>query len=158
MQVSTVFSQTSLEPNNVVIDGSTPFGILVLGDFGAEKAWGKPRTIDRDNFEEVFAKLNVHVEIHGNASLPPMTIRLAEPDDFHPDRLFQQLEVFESLRTRRRRLENDDTFADEAESIRQSSQPSAEDGAAAESNSTSAAELLGISRRTLQRKIKELEN
>ncbi|APZ96546.1 type VI secretion system contractile sheath domain-containing protein [Fuerstiella marisgermanici] len=126
MQVSTVFSQATPEANPVAIDDSTPFRILVMGDFGADKAWGKPRPIDRDNFDEVFSKLNVKVEIAGDANLPRMTVRLEEPDGFHPDRLYQQLEVFESLRARRQRLENDDTFADEAAAIRQADQSRSE--------------------------------
>ncbi len=119
MRVSTVFGQPLPEGPTATPDRSSPFRILVMGDFGGEKPWGKPRTIDRDNVEQVFEKLNVSIDIPEIAMLPAMRIRLKEPDDFHPDRLFQQLEVFASLRTRRQRLENNDTFAAEAEAIQQ---------------------------------------
>lgn len=93
------------------------FRILMLGDFGSESEWGSPITVDRDNLDDVFRKLNVRVHVQGNQNGPELQYELEELDDFHPDRLFERMPLFESLRTRRRRLKNDKTFAEESAAI-----------------------------------------
>ena len=59
---------------------------LVLGDFGAANPAG-PRSIDRDNIDEVLASLDVQVA----------GARIREIEDFHPDRLYRNVEAFRSL-------------------------------------------------------------
>src|SRR5205807_1447187 len=44
-------------------------------------------------------------------------------DDFHPDRLFSQLEIFDSLRRTRAKLSNPKTFAESAVEVREWSKP-----------------------------------
>jgi type VI secretion system protein ImpC len=92
----------------------TPFRILVIGDFRGRHADGarplrerKPIRVDRDNFDEVFARMNVGVDI------PPLKLRFRELDDFLPDRLFD-LEVFAALRGLRERLKDPKRFAQAA--------------------------------------------
>lgn len=106
----------------------TAFRILVLGDFsgranrrsleaGAEIGRRKPRAIDRDNRDEVLAALEPRLELpvgQGGATMP---VTFSSLDDFHPDRLFERLEIFARLRRLRRRLANSQTFADAAREI-----------------------------------------
>jgi len=112
---------------SAVLDPETPFRVLLLGDFSGRAAhagksstgW-KPVAIDRDNFEEVLAK--VRPEFGG--------MRFAELDDFHPDRIYQG-EGFQKLREVRRRLETPSTFGGAAAEIRGWSHDAAVPAAAA---------------------------
>jgi type VI secretion system protein ImpC len=100
---------------------SMPFRILLLGHFSgraADKASilaeRRPLQVDRDNLEDVLGRYGVraHIPIVGE------DISIKELDDFHPERLFQQLKVFEALRGLRRRLSNPATFAAAAAEVR----------------------------------------
>jgi type VI secretion system protein ImpC len=106
----------------------TPFRILVVGDFSGRGSRGeravsladrKPLLLDRDNFEDVLTKLRVEIQVPLAADAAGrVVVRVAELDDFHPDRLFDRLEMFEALRGLRRRLGNPSTFAAAAEEVR----------------------------------------
>jgi type VI secretion system protein ImpC len=88
-------------PSAEVMDPDTPFRILLMGDFSgrALKAptpatrW-KPVSIDRDNFEQVLGRMGV--------ALPKLSMYFAEMDDFHPDRIYENSEIFRTLRERRK--------------------------------------------------------
>ena len=86
-----------------------PFRIAILGDFtgrasreecesGSALTKRNPVIVDRDNFDDVFRKLSVSVEL-------PVAgrIRFAEIDDFHPDRLYEGVRLFAPLRKRSKR-------------------------------------------------------
>src|SRR5262249_8037578 len=47
-----------------------------------------------------------------------ISLRFAELDDFHPDRIFAQVPLFADLRDLRRRLNNEDTFHEAAREVR----------------------------------------
>jgi type VI secretion system protein ImpC len=99
------------------------FRIAILGDFSGRASRGlretgpalaarKPVRVDRDNFDEVLAKLAGHVNLpvagaHGSG----IGIFFKELDDFRPERIVHQVGVFESLRETRRKLSNPATFA-----------------------------------------------
>jgi type VI secretion system protein ImpC len=96
----------------------SPFQIVVLGDFTARSSPGPadrlkdraPILVDRDNLDEVLARL-VRLDLPlGSRDDKPLTIQPRELDDLHPDRLFQTLEVFQSLRQLRSELGNPATF------------------------------------------------
>lgn len=126
------------------IDPQAPLRILICGDFsgranrgirttGRELAARKPVPVDRDNFEEVLAQHDVRLEnlFSGNDG-KPVSIDIKELDDLHPDRLFDAVDLFESLRALRRRLLNRATFDQAADELRlwgalstQSTDPSA---------------------------------
>src|SRR3954453_3445634 len=106
MTIKSSFGAVHLDVNpgtkpSAVLDPETPFRVLLLGDFSGRAAqagksstgW-KPVAIDRDNFEEVLAR--VRPEFGG--------MRFAELDDFHPDRIYQG-RGFQSLREVRKKLE-----------------------------------------------------
>jgi len=106
------------------IGPETPFRILLLGDFsgrdrrGGPAASWKPIVIDRDNFDDVMGKLGVEVRTTMPGQSEPVVLRFAELDDFHPDRLYQQVPVFEELRDLRRRLKNPAALAKAAAELR----------------------------------------
>jgi type VI secretion system protein ImpC len=92
-----------------------PFRIAVLGDFsgranraikppGPRLAGCKPILIDPDNFEEVMENLQAGLQ------LPAGALRFAELDDFHPDRIYQNVALFQALRQTRKQLSNPETF------------------------------------------------
>lgn len=107
----------------------TRFPLLVLGDFSGRASRGiiEPGTIasrravelDRDNLDDVMRQLKVTVELPvGTSGESRMVITFAALDDFHPDRLFGRLELFDKLRQTRRRLGNSATFEAAAAEIR----------------------------------------
>ena len=107
---------------------SDPFHVVVLGDFsgranrgisegGVGLASRKAHEIDRDNFDDVLAKLGVELRLPAGQS-GELTVSFGELDDFHPDRIFDRVELFGKLRQTRRRLKNNATFAQAAEEVR----------------------------------------
>ncbi len=98
------------------------FHIALLGDFSGRASRGlcEPATlasrrlvqIDRDCLEERFGQLGVELRlVLPGQSGPPVSIRFRNIDDFHPDRLYERVEVFQALRALRRRLSDPRTFA-----------------------------------------------
>ena len=114
----------------------TPFRTAVLGDFSGRenrslldpKLTGrKPVLVDRDNFDDMMARfapeLHLPVGGQGDRRIP---IRFRELDDFHPDRIFEQLKIFQALRETRDRLSDRATFNDAAALLRSWSGAAAE--------------------------------
>jgi type VI secretion system protein ImpC len=110
----------------------TPFAMAILGDFSGrasrglsdQKTVGERRAIliDRDNFEEVFAGLNVRLHL-ATAEGAPVVLEFSALEDFHPEHLFEH-PAFGRLRELRGRLENPSTFARAAEELGVESRPS----------------------------------
>lgn len=78
-------------------ESSRPFRILLIGDFSG-RAWRQspppafiPHPIDRDHFEEVLDRMKVAVDFEG------FSLGFRELDDFHPDRLYRDVPLFQSL-------------------------------------------------------------
>lgn len=104
----------------------TPFCIAILGDFSGRanrgisdaKTIGKRRAwlIDRDNFEEVLARSGAEIQLPMDES-GSLRLRFSEIDDFHPDRIFQRLEIFGKLRDLRARLQDPSSFQKAAEEL-----------------------------------------
>jgi type VI secretion system protein ImpC len=121
--LSTSLSETSAKPAS-----ETPFRILIFGDFSSRASRGisepagvarrKPIPVDRDNFDEVLARLGVEVRLGLAQDAPPLTLRFRELDDFHPDRLVRQVGLFDSLRTTRERLQSPSSFKQAAAEVR----------------------------------------
>ena len=65
--------------------------------------------VDRDNFDDVLAHsgAEIHLPIGDGGS---SKLRFSELDDFHPDRIFEQLEAFYKLRELRGRVQDASTF------------------------------------------------
>lgn len=91
----------------------SPFHIAVLGDFSGRENRGtldaklqgrKPFLIDRDNFDDVLAQLAPELHLPLGADGPLVSLRFRELDDFHPDRIFEGLKIFQALRETREQL------------------------------------------------------
>jgi len=102
-------------------DPETPFRIAILGDFSGRAnrqiiddklADRKPVLVDRDNIDDVMKKLRVEiiVPLLGKES-PPARITFTEMDDFHPDRLFERLDIFGALRDTRQTIKDPSSFS-----------------------------------------------
>lgn len=104
-------------PNEPAPDSTMPMHIAVLGDFsGANSRTEQQRVpiaqrkllaINPDNFDQVFAKLAVQLRLAPGDTL----LEFSELDDLHPDFIYQQVGLFDKLRTLKRQLKKPDSFA-----------------------------------------------
>lgn len=104
----------------------TPFCIAILGDFSGRanrgicdaKTISKRRAVlvDRDNFDEVLSRSGAEIQLPVGDS-GPLHLRFSELEDFHPDRVFQRLDIFGKLRELRGRLQDPSTFQKAAEEL-----------------------------------------
>ena len=118
-------SERSAADNTVMKTGpDTPFSIAVLGSFSGKSTKAEnPRPlsarkiieIDRDNFESVMASLDIELKLDIGGE--QVVIKISELDDFHPDELYDKVESFSKLRSLKRRLKNNKTFAEAAAEI-----------------------------------------
>ncbi len=95
-----VASETEPWPERTAAE--TPFRILLLGDFSGRAGRGdlsgrRPIEIDRDNFEEVLARLSPEFRAQSSG----FSLHFKELDDFHPDRIYGTSPLFESFRQAR---------------------------------------------------------
>lgn len=86
--------------------------VVLLGDFSGNSSRGveveaRLLTVSRDNIDDVFARLQV--QLHLPLAAEPLPF--AEPDELHPDALYQRFSLFADLRQMRQRLQNNDSFA-----------------------------------------------
>jgi len=114
-----------------------PFRIAILGDFCGRANRGlidpklegrRPVLIDRDSFDEVMAQFapELHLTMSGPDG-PRIPLRFRELDDFHPDRIFERLKIFQFLRDTRERLNDRSTYEAAAAEVRSwSGQPRVE--------------------------------
>jgi len=108
----------------------TPFTIGVMADFegrssreltetGASLASRKAHEIDPDTFDDVFSRLGVNLRFQvpepGGLEVQFSPTAL---EDFHPDRIFKRLDLFEPLRRLRSRLKDPGTFDEAAKQVR----------------------------------------
>lgn len=107
----------------------SPFHIAILGDFTGRENRGlldpklrqcKPILIDRDNFDNVLAKLapELHLPV-GGPDGPRLPIHFRELDDFHPDRIFERLKIFQTLRETRKQLDDPAQYGAAAAQVRE---------------------------------------
>jgi len=111
------------ERPQVAPDRETPFRIAILGDFSGRANCGlsergdalasrRALMIDRDNFDSVLAKIAPRLELApGGEDGFRISLRFGDLDDFHPDRLFEQVQMFQKLRETRQKLDDPATFA-----------------------------------------------
>lgn len=103
--------------------GGLPCHVLILADFSGRAHRGlddsaslASRTIqeaNRDNFEELFTRLQVTLQL----PLAEQPIHFGEFDDLHPDFIHERVDLFDQLRSLKRRLNNPATFASAAAQI-----------------------------------------
>ncbi|MBN1765366.1 MAG: type VI secretion system contractile sheath large subunit [Sedimentisphaerales bacterium] len=108
----------------------TPFRIAILADLsgranrgvcqtGAALAGRKLISVDVDNLDELPRRLGTEITIPaGEDQQAGITIGFGELDDFHPDAIYDRLEIFQELKSLRSRLQNTQTFPEAAAQIR----------------------------------------
>jgi type VI secretion system protein ImpC len=108
-------------PDGNPIDPDRPFRVLLIGNYSGSddsRAGDRPPriiSVDRDDYEDRLAALGSELRI-SVAGIPiAMTFRALE--EFEPDHLYRDLEVFEELRRIRRDLQNPKTFSGAAEAL-----------------------------------------
>lgn len=109
------------EQNN--IDRNMPMHIAVLADFSGRKSRNDEKLdslsgrkvieINRDNFDEVFSKLDVQLQL----PVAKNALIFEEMDSLHPDFIYERVELFDKLRVLQRKLKKKDSFAAAAEEI-----------------------------------------
>jgi len=110
------------ESNTSETQVHSPFCIAIMGDFSGRLNTSENKintrliSVDRDNFEDVMAGFNINLSLNLSDS-DNIKLQLNELDDFHPDELYEKLESFSKLRSLRRRLKSNRTFADAAAEI-----------------------------------------
>lgn len=121
-------TRTSFAPRKA--KDNTPFCVAVLSDFSGRGNRGLCETgpsiaarrrisVDVDNVESLPLKLGCELNIPlGGKDGPRLTLRFNELDDFHPDRIFDRLELFQKLKTTRKMLQDPATFAEAASQVR----------------------------------------
>jgi type VI secretion system protein ImpC len=117
-------------------EAETPFRIAILGDFsgranrglletGEALASRRPIIVDRDNVDSVLAKLAPRLDLTpGGEGDLCISLKFSDLDDFHPDRLFEQVQIFQKLRETRRKLGDSATFAQTAAELTSAAAPS----------------------------------
>jgi len=106
----------------------SPFHIAILGDFSGRENCGvldaklqgrKPILIDRDNFDDVLSQFapELHLPL-GGPDGPRVPVRFRELDDFHPDRIFERLKIFQALRETREQLHDPARYEAAAAQVR----------------------------------------
>lgn len=108
-----------------------PFRLALIGDWSGranrglfasseELAKWRPLLVDRDNLDQVMARLGVKLQLPGESSgTRSLSLDFNRLDDFHPDRIFERLETFAALRKTRAQLSNPGTFAEAAAAVRE---------------------------------------
>jgi len=97
-------------------EADPPFRIAIIGDFsgraprgfGAKLADRRAVLVDRDNFDQVLAKLCPQIELPLDGE--SLVLHFTELDDFHPDRIFQRATIFQRLRQMRDLVADAETF------------------------------------------------
>jgi type VI secretion system protein ImpC len=111
---------SSLEKAGGVPEKDTSFRVALLGDFSGRANRGvfdpvladrRPLMVDRDNIHEVMKKLAVEIRLPIFKDAPPVVLHISDMEDFHPDRLFETLEIFQALRDTRQSLKDPETVA-----------------------------------------------
>lgn len=113
----------SMEQARAVLDADSPFRMLLMGDFSGSSNRGvnpsakaqaglKPILVDRDNIEQVMDRLKVAIELPLlGPTAPAVPLDFTDLDDFHPDSLYQRLEVFQALKETRKSLQDPKVLA-----------------------------------------------
>lgn len=91
-----------------------PFHILALGNWSGDAerrdiSARRPIEIDRDNFDEVIAKLKTRVALDFDDG-SELVLEFGSLDDFSPDEIFRRVDMFAQLRALRKKLNSADTF------------------------------------------------
>ena len=107
---------------------SEVFRLGILGDFsgranrgllekGADLAERRPLIVDIDNLDDMLQRLEIQLQLDLGDADGVVGVDIRCMDDFHPDEIYDNLSVFESLSGIRQRLKNTSTFGGAAEEL-----------------------------------------
>ena len=120
MQYEVNFGRLGRTPRAAAGAG-TKFRLALLGDFsgranagtvetGAALAGRKPLRVDVDNLDDVLARLKLSLALPLAEDGGTIAVPIGSMDDFHPDQLTENLELFSQLRDLRRNLASKSGF------------------------------------------------
>ena len=112
---------SSLKEGRSVPDEETPFRMIVLGDFSGRANRGivdpkiairKPLSVDRDNIDDILVKLGVEISLPIlGKDVAPVRLTFTDMEDFHPDRLYERVNLFDSVKDLRKSLKDPEIVA-----------------------------------------------
>ena len=136
-------------------EADTPLRVLVMADFSGrarrESSATPPdlatrplRVVDVDTLDAVMARMvpQLDLALGGGSDGATLSISFRQIDDFHPDSLYQRLELFQSLRHNRDRLRDPARFAQAVAEL--SLAPSQESAPTAHADNEDSALLAGL--------------
>ena len=108
---------------------SGKFRLAVMGDFSGRANKGeletgdalakrKPLNVNFDNIDDVIARLNIAIDLPVGAT-GSTHIKIESMEDFHPDELYRNLEIFAEIARLRKRLQDTTTFASAAKEVQE---------------------------------------
>ncbi len=95
---------------------TTPLRILLIDEFGSAAVSQRPLEVHPDNRDDVMQRLQPRIDITVGESALKLTFRRLE--DFHPDHLIQNLEIFAPFCRIRRELLDPATFEQAASTVK----------------------------------------
>ncbi len=115
MEYEVNFGRLGRAPRTVASGPGAKFRLALLGDFsgranagtvetGAALASRKPIKVDVDNLDTVLAKMKVSLALPLAEDGGTIAVPIGSMDDFHPDQLAENLDLFAQLRDLRRNL------------------------------------------------------
>ena len=119
-------TQSKTTGNGARVQSKDCFSIALLGNFSGRQDSGKSSNIgernfievDRFNVDEVFASMALNLTLCLNQdNNNKVHVTLSSLKDFHPDKLYKNVEIFSQLRDLRGRLNNPATFKQTAEEL-----------------------------------------
>jgi type VI secretion system protein ImpC len=104
------------------------FCLAILGDFsaranrgevevGSDLAKRKPLPVEADILDELLGRLDVKLQLDVGGEDGIVEVGVSSMDEFHPDELYDRLEIFSRLSGLRRQLTNSGTFAKAAKEV-----------------------------------------
>ena len=126
MNYDVSFGQVTQPQRPVRTDGR--FRLAILGDFsgranagildiGKKLAARKPIEVDVDDLDDVLARFKLNLRLPLGQDGETVAVPIGSLDDFHPDQLVENVELFESLLTLRRNLGSKAGFARAAKEV-----------------------------------------
>ena len=117
-----------LNPPSRPVTPGQKFRLALLGDFsgranvgrlaiGEDLAKRKPIKVDVDNLDDVIARMDLNLSLPMDEAGGAVDVTVGSIDDFHPDQLADNLDVFGELRTLRRNLGNRASFDHAAKEV-----------------------------------------
>ncbi len=105
------------------------FRVAVLGDFSAKGNAGrmeigdslasrKPLSVTHENLDDLLERLDVHLHLPAGASGNVIDVPIRSLDDFHPDKLYENVPLFEKLVSLRQKLQDASSFEKAAAAVR----------------------------------------